>query len=106
MLISGLSLVTYGGDKTPESVVVEIEGESWVYPLKENRILEVEGRIGELKIELLDSQVFVTEAPCRDKLCIAKGKIDEPGEWIACLPNAVFIRIEGRRDSEIDAGPY
>ena len=105
-MITGLSLFVYGGEKAPESVVVEIEGESWVYSLKENRVFAVEGLIGELKIEILDSQVFVTEAPCRDKLCITKGKIVKPGEWIARLPNAVFIRIDGRRNSEIDAGTY
>lgn len=92
------------------TLVVSIEsdeGESR-YPLADDRAVVVAGPIGENVIHIHDGAVHMHDSPCRDKLCIAMGGIDRPGQWIACLPNRVFVQILGRADGdfEVDAGTF
>jgi hypothetical protein len=47
--------------------------------------------------------VQVISSPCPEKICVKTGRISKPGQWIACLPNRVFISIRGRRSEQPDA---
>ena len=47
-----------------------------------------------------DGKVYV-ESCCPNGTCSA-GKIEKSGQWIACLPNKVVIRLEGSKDEEVD----
>jgi len=103
LFIGALSASVYlarGGDP---NVVLEAAGSQWIYPLKADRRLRVEGPLGEELIQIANRQVFVVSSPCPNKLCILQGKISRPGQWIACLPNKVFIRIEAGHSAEADA---
>jgi hypothetical protein len=31
---------------------------------------------------------------CRDQICVNAGWLDRGGEWAACLPNRVILRID------------
>lgn len=75
-----------------------------LYDLSVDRIVEVEGLLGPTTIEIKDGKVRVTDSACRNKICIAAGWQESPGEWIICLPNNIFIMIEGSHDlqGEID----
>jgi hypothetical protein len=67
----------------------------------------VEGPIGHTHVVIEGNRVRVTESPCRDKICIAAGWIEHTGEWTACLPNRVFVRVEGgERDDGVDAQTF
>ncbi len=104
LLIGALSTVVYSARGKDPNVVIEAAGSQWIYPLKEDRQLRVQGPLGEEVIEIKDEQAFVLSSPCPNKICILQGRISRPGQWIACLPNKVFIRIEGRRSAgEVDA---
>ena len=91
-----VSVSIYGGAASAKSVVVEASGTSWVYPLSKNATYEAPGPLGNTTIVVEDETVRVTDSPCKNKLCILQGRISNVGQWIACLPNRVFVRIDGK----------
>jgi hypothetical protein len=116
LLIIGLiSLQTYArGRGTPE-ITIEAAGQAagqgavqgaeqqWIYPLDVETTLRVPGPLGETVVEIKDGAVQVISSPCPEKICIKTGRISKPGQWIACLPNRVFISIRGRKSEQPDA---
>ena len=40
-------------------------------------------------------RVSVTEASCKNQVCVKHGEISRTGESIVCLPNRLVVRIEG-----------
>jgi len=114
LLIIGLiSLQTYvRGGGTPEiTIVAAADGQAagavaeqqWIFPLDARTTLRVPGPIGETVVVIEEDSVRVTSSPCAEKICIKTGRISKPGQWIACLPNRVFISIRGRRSEQPDA---
>jgi hypothetical protein len=104
LLIIGLIAVrTYvRGEGTPQ-VTVSGVGEKWIYPLDSEATLKVPGPLGETVVVIRDGAVQVESSPCPEKICVKTGKISKPGQWIACLPNRVFISIGGRSKDQPDA---
>jgi hypothetical protein len=90
-----------GGEKNP-NVIIEASGQEWIYPLREDRQVIVSGPLGEELIQIRDGKAFVEYSPCPNKICIQQGKISKPGQWIACLPNKIFIRISGNSGDGVD----
>lgn len=80
-------------------LIQEQSGES-VYPLDEDRVITVEGPIGESVIVIEDGAARFEHSDCSDNLCVLMGAVDEGGEWAACLPNKVFITIEGGTEAD------
>jgi len=120
LLIIGLiSLQTYArGRGTPEIVISGAGQEAgqgaaqgaggeaeqqWIYPLDAETTVRVPGPLGETVVEIADGAVRVISSPCPEKICIKTGAISKPGQWIACLPNRVFISIRGKRSEQPDA---
>jgi hypothetical protein len=91
----------------PRAVTVtSAEGEA-VYALSEDQEIRVAGPLGETVIRIEDGMVRVIESPCRDKLCVLAGELSEPGDWTACLPNGVMVRVSGSSvDGEVDETSY
>jgi hypothetical protein len=63
----------------------------------------VPGPLGDTVVVIENGSVRVVSSPCPEKICIKTGRISKPGQWIACLPNKVFISIRGRRSEQPDA---
>ncbi len=59
-------------------------------PLNEDTVIDIETNI----ITIKDGKVFVSEAKCKNQICVKHKPITEKGEVIACLPNKVIIEIE------------
>jgi hypothetical protein len=98
-----LSVMVYGGPPSSSLVVSTDRGE-WIYPLSTDRTIEAEGVLGVSVIHIEGGFAHFVESPCANKLCIAAPRIGSTGQWSACLPNGVFIRIEGSEATdEIDA---
>lgn len=57
--------------------------------------------INEVVIIIENSEVYVKASPCSDQVCVHQGKIKSAGQTITCLPQRVFIQIEG---SGVDVG--
>ena len=45
-------------------------------------------------------QVWITEADCRDQICVEHRPVSKAGETVVCLPNELVIKIVA---SETDA---
>ena len=106
VVIVAFSLHAYRGGEQGAQVRVQSEAGVFLYPLEGRRSLSVAGPLGETEILISSGGVEVLDSPCRDKICIAAGKATMSGEWIACLPNRVFIRVEGVEDTPVDAQTF
>jgi hypothetical protein len=56
--------------------------------------------------EIRDGSAWVVSSQCPNQICVRQGKISRPGQWIACLPNDIFIRISGQTDAPVDMVSY
>lgn len=71
-----------------EKILVNANGDEYIYPLNKNAVYEVQGKNGITKIEVKDSQVRIIDSPCPNKTCIAMGF----SNVVVCLPNAVMVQ--------------
>jgi hypothetical protein len=102
-LLVALSIAVYGGPPSA-TLVVSTEMGEWVYPMSQDRDIEAQGPLGITYIHIGDGNAHIEDSPCANKTCVASLPISKTGEWAACLPNGVFIHIEGAEDDgEIDA---
>ena len=85
------------------SLVVSCCGDEYVYPLEKDGRYELRGSVGISVIAVEGGSAWFEDSPCPNKTCVQSGKISDPGSWVACLPNDVFIRIDSDGDSDIDA---
>lgn len=100
-------MYVYTGDGGPLRVRIRSEENVNIFPLDEDREVAVEGPLGTTYVHIHDGHAAVVESPCPNKLCIQAGELDENGEWSACMPNKVFVQIEGGQNtSGVDAGTY
>jgi hypothetical protein len=94
------------GSGEARAVIKGRDGE-WVYPLSADRVVDVVGPLGLTRVEILHKAVHIEESACPNKTCIAAGFIEKNGQWIACLPNQVLVRVEGgSSDAGVDASTY
>jgi hypothetical protein len=103
--ITVFSAVTiYGRSSSTVQFVVRGRTESWVYPISKATRIDVVGPLGTTTVELKDGKAGVSASPCSNQTCVTSGVIHRSGQWIACLPNAVFVLVEsfGEDYAEVD----
>ncbi len=94
------------GSGTPLAVI-DAPGGRWVYPLDRERELSVPGPLGDTIIRIEGGAARIAASPCPNETCVAAGPLSRPGQWSACLPNKVMLRIEGGTGDElVDATAY
>ncbi len=88
-----------------ERALVELDGRDgqWLYPLESSRTVLVAGPLGETTVVIAGGKVRVTDSPCPEKICVRTGAVSRPGQFIACLPNRVFVAVKGAPEGAIDA---
>ena len=64
-----------------------------VFPLEEDRVIEVQGPLGISTVVIENGEAYMLDSPCPNKVCIAMGRISEPGDSIICIPNRVYIHV-------------
>lgn len=89
------ALMVYGRPRDASRVVVQGEGKTWVFPLDAEETLTVPGPIGDTMVEISGGRSRVLSSPCINQTCVASGHIHRQGQWTACLPNKVFLYVEG-----------
>ncbi|MFW6293080.1 MAG: NusG domain II-containing protein, partial [Spirochaetota bacterium] len=89
------------GDAT--LVSVRSEAGDYLYPIDSDRVFVVSGPLGETEVEIRDRLVRVASDPGPLQICVLQGWIESPGQWLACLPNQVFVQITGEPDDGPDA---
>lgn len=97
------SFFVYGGNSSPSVVLIESDRDQWVYPLDEDRIEYIRGKLGYTIVEIKNGKVHIADSACQDKLCVQMGWLAKTNDWAACLPNGVFVTVQGARDDGIDA---
>ena len=98
LIVSGIlsSFYIYGNDNEDKIVIVELSGKVYgVYDLNTDRSISLKGLQSEVKINIENGYVFVSESGCPQKICKRMGKKDRINELIVCIPNHLIIRIEG-----------
>lgn len=112
-LSAGMALLcavaVYSGGIEPSLVYIQSEAGEEVYPLDEGRTVGVEGPIGTTFVEIKeDGSAAVVESPCPNDLCVHSGELTHRGDWAACMPNKVFVRIDGgpEDEEEVDSAAY
>ena len=97
----------YGAAADNLHFIINGNKENWIYSLNQNDQITVPGPLGNTIIELKDGKARFLSSPCVNQICISSGIIQRRAQWIACLPNAVLVRVEGntgqRQEAEIDA---
>jgi hypothetical protein len=98
LLLLGFYLLGFGssdGNRGRTAVIRNMKGEVLTLDLTAERRVVVDGQTGTTEIMIGDGCVRFLSSPCPHKLCVKRGRILRAGEWIACLPNGVVVKILG-----------
>ena len=94
-LVVGVLIFFYlvSSNEGHEVIIEEANNLVGVYPLGEDRTIEVEGILGTTTVVIENGEVYVSDSPCPNKVCIRMGRKGEVGDTIVCLPNRIYISI-------------
>lgn len=79
-------------------VEIEVKGKLFKkLPLdnSSNERITVDTDLGKNIIEISNGKVRISDADCRDQICIKDGSINKPGDILVCLPHKVVVQIKG-----------
>ena len=101
----------YNTDNAALQVVIQGKNGNWVYPLNQTAELDIPGILGNTTVVLINGKAKVVSSPCANQTCVSSPSIQSKGQWIACLPNAVFVRVESaggknKEHAEIDGSVW
>ncbi len=100
---AGIYFFYMGNAKEGGTAVITVDGDVFdTLPLDEHTKLRVETPWGYNVVTVTDGSVSVTDADCRDSICVNHKKITKTGETIVCLPHKMVVEIEGGDESETD----
>ena len=80
-------------DGTP-LLIVSSPANEYIYPLDTDTTVQIPGLEGVSTIQIHQGQARYLDSPCANKTCVAASPIHRNGEWSACLPNGIFMRVE------------
>jgi hypothetical protein len=100
VLTAALAFAVYGHSCDAGQVIVRGESRTWVFPLDAEEQVAVPGPLGETVVEISGGRSRVLSSPCANQTCVAAGHLNRQGQWTACLPNKVFVYIEGTGDDD------
>ena len=88
---------TWLPDERPEYVQIQAgNSDPHASGLSPDRVVQVNGPLGDSIIEIQDTQVRFLASPCKGQQCVHSGWLRAAGELAACLPNRVSIQLLGR----------
>ena len=64
---------------------------------------DIETVYGFNRLSVEDGAICVSDADCRDKLCVGMGRRGDGSVPIVCLPHHLVIRIDGEQEDGVDA---
>ena len=101
-LFSGYSVYI----KPNEKIQVLIRGQEseWLFPIEAEEVISVSGALGDTIVRIGKKSAWVERSPCGNKTCAAAGSLSRRGQWTACLPNNVFVMIQGGSLGEDSGG--
>ena len=109
LALTGLSAFTaYIKPQKTIQVLIQGQGRKWIFPLDAVETVHIPGPLGLTTVKIHENMAWVESSPCQNQTCVASGRIRHRGAWAACLPNNVFLMIEGSDGSANppDAGAW
>lgn len=101
---AGIYLFYSAGAEKGKGVEITVDGESRAFlPLDTNDSIRIDTETGYNVVTVKDGEVMVTEADCRDQICVDHKKIRKTGETIVCLPHKLVVTITGDELGDFDA---
>ena len=70
--------------------------------LRSDNIYEIEGTKGNLKVEVKNHAIAVTESNCPHQDCVKMGFVSTSNKPIICAYNATYIVIEGTATYDVE----
>ena len=104
------SVVDSGGSKG--SLYAQIQSATGIsmYPLSVDRDIKVDGPEGVTWLRVEKGAIFAVDSPGPRRIIMLMGKVREKGQWLASLPNRVFVRVVSASGdssrSDLDAEAY
>ena len=98
---SGFS-IPQGRKKARAEITVDGESKAFL-PLGEDDSIRIDTDGGYNVITVKDGEVTVSEADCRDQICVEHKKIRKTGETIVCLPHKLVVTVTGDKPGDFDA---
>jgi len=99
LIITGLAATAFitMSRSDGDTVVITSGGELYgEYSLYEDREITVKSGDESNTVTISGGSVSVSEATCRNQVCVRHSAISQSGESIVCLPNRLVVRIEGK----------
>ena len=112
LLIAGVALLVVGSalcqqfrSRPGSELIVEVDGVvRGIYPLNQERRVQVRGVLGISEIEIGSGGARMVHSPCPHQLCVRQGWARRRGDVIACIPNRLILKISGPAAEEgVDA---
>ncbi|MDR2702577.1 MAG: NusG domain II-containing protein [Spirochaetaceae bacterium] len=76
-------------------VLIQGQRRKWSFPLDADETVSVPGPLGTTVVRIHKNSAWVESSPCDNQTCVIQGPLKQQGAWAACLPNGVFLMIEG-----------
>lgn len=70
--------------------------------LEEETIYIVEGDVHSVTIVASNKGIRISEAGCKDNVCVNQGIINNSAQTITCLPNRIVIKLEGKEGVDVE----
>ncbi len=89
-------------DKNSKILLIITERNRYKYSLDEERIIKIEGKIGDTIIEIKNGKFRFLDSCCLNKTCVKSGWVGIRNYPIICLPNMVTAYIESEKENDFD----
>ena len=100
--LTGISaFYLYNKPNNSSQFLIQGQTQSWIFPMDAEETINVNGPLGITVVRIQGKEAWVETSPCVNKSCVAQGHALYQGAWIACLPNCVFLVIEGNNEQGI-----
>ena len=102
IVVFGLAISWHAAffDRQGNEVVVTAGGQVFgVYPLAEDREIEVTQSGHSNHITIKGGKVSMTSSICKNQVCVQTGTISHTKDSIACLPNRVIVEIKAGKNN-------
>ena len=100
---AGIWLFYSAGAEKGKMAVVTVNGVTEAeFPLDEAMDTGIHTEWGYNFVHIEYGQVWITEADCRDQICVNHKRIEKVGETIVCLPHKLVVEIVGEGEEAFD----
>lgn len=97
LVVAGICYIYYNQNaQTGTRAVITVDGDVVKeLPLDTDTTYTVQTQAGYNIVTIQDGYADVTDADCRDSVCVESKHISKTGETIVCLPHKMVVSIEG-----------